>query len=457
MIKNIFFMTLFLITLLSCQPQEEVVYDTDDVSTESMDNPPQPSSSHQLAIPEILRSGIKPRSHIPYVSEPTVSYCESVGNGREGYYGIDDSVKRPLASVSKIFLSAFALNRMGADYQFIHHWRLKPINPELGIYDAYFKSNYDPIVNYEKMLYAMTLLKQNGVKKIRQLTIDETTRVYLNVLKKASAELNQVPVSSEESAQNLNLVMNSKNWGDGMAEARSRLDSFMQNKNISMNLASLFSVEQVAFKKAQDINMNQYTKSIKYKSSSLVSYLKEMNVDSNNYIADALFYVLGGYTEFKKFQAHQLGLSSQDLNMLTGSGLGFKMMGERSDNMGSCYAVLKALRYTDLLFQKLNLNLGSLFLVAGKDQGTFDMDADFKQSLVVKTGRLYETTALNSAGLFSNANGFKIYFAYLSSDFDNDNESKYKNYRNSFISSLISAYSSASNFYTTKRNKIFID
>ena len=55
---------------------------------------------------------------IPHMDDRNISYCESVNGLQNQYNGVRDQALYPLASVSKVFLSAFALDILGADFKF---------------------------------------------------------------------------------------------------------------------------------------------------------------------------------------------------------------------------------------------------------------------------------------------------------------------------------------------------
>ncbi|MBC7456745.1 MAG: D-alanyl-D-alanine carboxypeptidase, partial [Bdellovibrionaceae bacterium] len=341
---------------------------------------------------------------IPNMNDSNISYCESV-NGEVGKYnGIRDTKKYPLASVSKMFLTAWALDGLGPDYKFENLWYFKKVSD--GVYDVYFKANYDPALNIEKMLYAMAVLRAQGVQKIRELAIDETTRVYLSVLNDPHVELGEVPVSMDQSVENLRIIFNSSNWSDQTETAKNNLREFAQQKGRLITVPDSFAVDQVVYTDSKKVIINNYTSVIKMKSSVLLKYLKDINVNSNNYMTDMLFKILGGQREFKKFQEQRLGLTSNDLEFYTGSGLPVISMGLRTDNLGSCISVLKTLKFIKILSQQLSFDMGHVLLTAGIDHGTYEptIPMSLNHNMVLKTGRLYDLPALNVAGTTSLSN-----------------------------------------------------
>ncbi len=382
---------------------------------------------------------------LKYKNDPTISYCEITENITQSYSGYHDLKPYALASVSKIFLSAWALKTLGADYRFKMIWKLKKVSDN-GTYDAYLQTNYDPVVNIEKILFALTELNKNGVLRLRNLVIDETTRIYLSVLSNPHLELAEVPVTASQTIDNLQIILNSKNWA-GQTEAA-------KNNLINFNTPSQFSVESVTYVPKSKIQSSYYNQIVQLESAPMFKYLKNMNIYSNNYVTDALFDFLGGAKQFLNFQNNELKISANELNIYTGSGLSTQVDNQRKDNLGSCLSILKTLRYLDLLTQVYNLNLGHLLLSAGQDLGTYESNLIFNKNIVLKTGRLFDVPTLNVAGVNSNISG-STYFAMLAHDFDNADEALIKQKRDDLIAELIQFKPQRDTFLTSKQDTLF--
>lgn len=399
-----------------------------------------------------------------YSKDPTIAYCEfnlsqSTINGHnqsgpvaQNYSGTDATSLYPAASLSKIFLTAFALHKLGPDYSFTHEWRF--VRYKDGAIEAYLNTNYDPVVHIPKILYSLAEIKKLGVTNIRKLYISSKTRVYLSVLDNPHKELSQVPLSSDDSIQNLKLILNSKNWGPQTKQARETLMMWAQSQNKTLTIPEQFQVESVVL----DTNNVAQTlfaqaKVLKFQSSSLFKYLKEINVESNNYISDALFSALGGAQEFFKFQENILKLSKNEMRVYTGSGLPTQNNELRQDNLVSCQAVLRTLQVVEQISQQAQFNLGLVFLVAGTDVGTYPTTNNFGSSTVIKTGRLYDVPALNLAGIVSTSKGLMA-FTFLGHQFNNDDEELMKQKRDLILQNLISTFGATPQFRTVSQKEI---
>jgi D-alanyl-D-alanine carboxypeptidase/D-alanyl-D-alanine-endopeptidase (penicillin-binding protein 4) len=410
---------------------QDTVVGTSDLDVNSSIS--RPSGEAPLARPLLLANDL------------TLSYCESTGGDELSYSGYRDLTPYPLASVSKVFLSAWALQQLGPDYRFKMIWKIKKISSE-GAYDAYLQTNYDPIVNIEKILNSLSVLNKLGVRRIRNLVIDETTRVYLSVLSNPHIEISDIPVSTNQTLENLSKILNSTNWSEQTEIAK---------KNVShLAIPSEFSVQNVTFQKRSQISQSYYNQEVQISSALLLKYLKEINVNSNNYVSDALFTFLGGEKAFENFQRNQLQISKQQLRLFTGSGLSTEVDGQRIDNVGSCLSILKTLKYLDLVTQRHNVNLGHVLLTAGVDRGTYESDLVFNRNVVLKTGRLFDVPTLNLAGINATARG-NTYFAVMAHDFLNENEKQVKVQRDQLIADLLGYQTQVNAFQNLQMNTLF--
>ena len=393
---------------------------------------------------------------LTFQNDERISYCEVLSTDNNTYSGYRDQKLYPLASLSKIITTAWALKKLGPDHTIESTWYFKPVNEQAGVFDAYLKTNYDPVFNIEKILYSLSLMQSAGIYQIRNLIIDETTRIYLSATTQPHIELDQIPISSSESVQNLRLILNSENWSSQTQAAKQRLLTWAAKNKKNVNIPAKFSVEKVEFKSSDEIAVNSYTKKINLKSASLLKYLKNLNVYSNNYISDVLFWYLGGLHDFRKFQISELELTDTELQLFTGSGLADATTGIRKDNLGTCTAMLKILNYIDLIAQKNGLNLGHFLYNPTQDlDGTFESKLNFTNQVVIKTGRLFEKPALNVAGIASTNKG-SLYFAFLGHDFSPDEAADIEIARDKMLKSALGFYPAKNSFLTLDDYQIFL-
>lgn len=396
---------------------------------------------------------------LPFKEDSRISYCEVLNEDMSTYSGMRDMQLEPLASLSKLITSVWALEKLGPDFRFKMDWYLNPVSND-GLYDAYLNTNYDPVVNIEKLLFSISELNKIGVKKIRNLVIDQSTRVYLSVLSEPHLELDQVPIDMPQVVENLMLILNSSNWLKKTSLAKQKLAVWAKENSIDYKEPTQFSVENVTYVKSDQINIKNYKMKKTILSAPLFRYLKNINVYSNNYMADSLFSYLGGVSEFRKFQKQILNLSNDELKFYTGSGLAYINSGNRLDNLGSCFSFIKILSLLKKQSEKFNLNLGHLLLNPSLDRdGTYDVQADsqnYSSALVLKTGRLFEVPALNIAGFVSTTQG-TLSFAFLAHDFENETQaSQMENSRIQMLHQIFDFYPTTSIYNTLNNFEILL-
>lgn len=391
-----------------------------------------------------------------FKNDARVSYCEILNNDSKTYSGFRDTSLEPLASLSKVITTTWAAEVLGAEYRFENEWHLKPVLGSDGQFDAYLKTNYDPIINIEKLLYFLSELHALGVKSIRQMVIDETTRVYISVLSQPHLELKSTPVTSDETKDNINLILNSKNWATRTVRAREKLMAWAAKNNKSVIVPSTFTVEQIVIKNSGQMNVNSYPIHKVLKSAPLYKYLKNMNVNSNNYLADALFESLGGAKAFASFQQAKLKLDRKDLIIFTGSGLADHTSGQRQDNLGSCFGMLTVLSYLRQLTAKAQVNLGHILLNPTTDKnGTFETVSEYKNSVVLKTGRLFDNPALNLTGFVATDQGL-VSFVFLGHDFTLSEARAIDKMRSDMLDHIYDNYPTTPGFQSLIEYEIFL-
>jgi hypothetical protein len=116
------------------------------------------------------------------------------------------------------------------------------------------------------------------------------------------------------------------------------------------------------------------------------------------------------------------------------------------------------LKFIKGLSEQLKFDMGHVLLTAGTDVGTYDAvePTSFNNSVVLKTGRLYDVPVLNVAGMTSLING-TLYFAYFTHDFSNDDEAIYQSKRDQIINSILNFYPITSSYQTMNLNPVFAD
>ncbi len=125
---------------------------------------------------------------------------------------------------------------------------------------------------------------------------------------------------------------------------------------------------------------------LRHQSLPLARLLKEMNVHSNNDMAQMLADALGGAAVVAGTAARAAAVPPEEIQLINGSGLGQE---NRISPRAACAMFVAIQRH----LLPLGLNIGDVFPVMGRDIGTLE-DRQMPQASAVKTGTLWNVSAL---------------------------------------------------------------
>jgi D-alanyl-D-alanine carboxypeptidase/D-alanyl-D-alanine-endopeptidase (penicillin-binding protein 4) len=143
---------------------------------------------------------------------------------------------------------------------------------------------------------------------------------------------------------------------------------------------------------------------IRHQSLPLSQILKEMNVYSNNEMAEMLAQALGGPAAVSQLAAKSAEFPPEEIQIVNGSGLGTE---NRISPRAACLMLMAVQRY----LQPHNLTVADLFPVSGRDRrGTMETRR-IPPATVVKTGTLNDVSAL--AGVMPTRDRGLVWFAII--------------------------------------------
>lgn len=142
---------------------------------------------------------------------------------------------------------------------------------------------------------------------------------------------------------------------------------------------------------------------LRYRSLPLWRILQQMNIYSNNVIADLLMENLGGARKVTARIVGLTGVPSGEIRLINGSGLG-------QENQISPRGVVALLMATQRQAQSQGFSLADLFPMGGCGCGTIQ-DRYFKKGDVLKTGTLRDVSTL--AGIIQTKERGVVWFAIL--------------------------------------------
>lgn len=363
--------------------------------------------------------------------ELTQAFCYVAKDGTVAGENIDTKVS--IASVSKLFTTAWSLDSLGSDYKYETKIFIKD-----GI--AHIEGSHDPVFGAAKIYWLLTELKKLKINVIKELTFHENFVFLPAVMKMASYEakftdadgithVKYYSPTTKETAINLKRYLNTSEWSAEIKAdhvAQNAVHDFIE-KNLDLTVDSIAPSNENPF--IIDGKYEAGTTIIKLKSTELHRIVKFMNAYSNNPIADLLFWGNGGKTAFDHYLETKFGAEMlNSVSFISGSGLPYQKIQDgkslsRIKNQASCRSVLKILARLDQhqnnkvseTLTKIDApstakgqSIATDFMPVSGSEGTIAKKAD--RVFVGKTGSLMDTSAL--AGSLSTDRGIR-HFAIL--------------------------------------------
>jgi D-alanyl-D-alanine carboxypeptidase/D-alanyl-D-alanine-endopeptidase (penicillin-binding protein 4) len=328
--------------------------------------------------------------------------------------GENISERLPIASVSKLITSYWAIKRLGLDYRFPTQVYVARVSDSL--YDLHLEGSRDPYLGAERIHHLISELNKKGITRIRNLTFDESFKFYWSI---------------DDSELNKNLASGFYGPQDPVPEkVRSQLKAYPSllagyKKTYQRASASgtrlvespEFTVQSIEFKPRSEFQQNlslvrDFQRYAIY-SQPLGTLLKEMNRNSNNHAANQIFESLSKESRFSRFAQEQLNLDMKSVVMLNGSGDRVDTNEGAKYNEASCSAMLQILIDLHKTLEEKNSSLARIATVIGSNQGTasalYNNDKTF-DSVVAKTGTVNPVVTLG--GVASTQKGL-VFFMFI--------------------------------------------
>lgn len=148
---------------------------------------------------------------------------------------------------------------------------------------------------------------------------------------------------------------------------------------------------------------------LRHWSLSIAQILREMNIYSNNDLAQMLAQALGGAEVISKLAAQHAGVPPAEIQLINGSGLGV-------DNRISPRAASAMLISLEQFLEPYQLSIMDLFPVAGRDYDGTMLERQIPAGTTVKTGTLREVSALT--GVMPTRDRGLVWFAIINGGWD---------------------------------------
>ena len=329
-----------------------------------------------------------------------ITQCSSEGSDGNITGSSNMHARYPIASVSKVFTSLWALEKLGATYRFPTQVYLTKLNT--GNYDVHLRGSVFPYFDRTMFYFLITELNKRGVTKIDNLSYDENFE-YGTVIRNNRDLAHKNGTQSEtEIMQQLrsDVTKLSVNYKRFFKDTQNLI-------KLKLPSSAQLHVKDIHATSMQNFDKDTATSSFMLKSSELHRTLKEMNRNSNNFAADKIFERLSRVQNFSDFMLNSVGAAANEFNFVNGSGYPEMVDGTKTYNSATCNTVINVNKKLFKVSAAQNFGLRYILPVAGMDS-TVDNDSSLTKlysnslttgSLVAKTGTIDPSVSLAGAVL----------------------------------------------------------
>ncbi|MEN0057756.1 MAG: D-alanyl-D-alanine carboxypeptidase [Bdellovibrio sp.] len=322
--------------------------------------------------------------------------------------------KYPLASISKVVTSLWAVEELGPEYRYKTKLHLKQVSENT--YNIHIEGSRDPLFGRGSSYFIISELNRLGIKNIENLSFDENFLLEWQVeegVRVAGDTPYYRTIDDQAEAIHRSLL---RDFGTPIFKsAYNTLSKRAEKKGVRMAKNPFVSLKRVDFVPSQTFAKTPDMTTLVYQSAPLKTILKNMNNQSNNYIADHLYWNLGGTDAFKSFMKKALDVGPDEFEFHLGSGNNANYIYDPAKdiyNKATCETMIKVLFKLDKRLEKSGLELTDVMAVAGSDTDSTvaGFQGNFRGATIAKTGSVNRAKTL--AGTVSTKTG-DIYFTIL--------------------------------------------
>ncbi|MEM6613834.1 MAG: D-alanyl-D-alanine carboxypeptidase [Cyanobacteria bacterium P01_C01_bin.72] len=293
------------------------------------------------------------------------------------------NIPLPAASLTKIATTLAALDRWGARHQFLTNvYVTGEIVNGVVKGDLVVEGNGDPLFVWEEAIALGNTLNQLGVKEV-QGNILVTDKFYMNFEQE-----------SLKSGKLLQQALNYRLWHSAITQQYLRLPIGTKKPKVLV---------RGEVKVTEGVPLNAQVL-IHHSSLPLAEILRQMNIYSNNKMAQILTDLLGGANLVAETSAELASFPGAEIMLINGSGLG-------EANQISPRAVCQMLMATERLLKPYKYSVTDLFPTAGKDIVGTLQGRNLPAGTAIKTGTLDRVSAL--AGVIPTGDRSNVCFSVI--------------------------------------------
>ncbi|MBW4544367.1 MAG: D-alanyl-D-alanine carboxypeptidase [Symplocastrum torsivum CPER-KK1] len=321
---------------------------------------------------------------------PTASQGVWMQSGMTRLANHQGTVALPAASLTKIATTLAALDKWGPAHQF------ETVVSTTGVVkdgvvqgDLVITGSGDPFFVWEEAIALGNSLNQLGIRRVTGNLV-VTGEFYMNY--------REEPLIS---GQMLQQALNFSSWSPAIATQHAAMPKGTAKPQVA--IAGTVKVATIPLPKKFLI--------LRHRSVSLTQILKEMNIYSNNAMAEMLAKSVGGAKITAQLAANSAGVPLEEIQLVNGSGLGV-------DNRISPRATSAMLMAVQRFLQPHQLDIADIFPVAGRDKRGTMQARNIPFGSAIKTGTLRDVSAL--AGVMPTRDRGEVWFAIINRGGDVD-------------------------------------
>lgn len=294
-----------------------------------------------------------------------------------------ENVPLSAASLSKIATTLASLAKWGADYRFETqiYGTGKIANGTLNG-DLIVSGSGDPLFVWEEAIAMGNALNRQGIRKVtgNLIVLGDFYMNFQSDRQKAGELYKQ--------AINVNL------WSSAVKQQYQQMPVNTPRPQIAI-AGNVQTTDNLA---------NTAQLLLRHQSLKLAEILRQMNIYSNNEMAEMLAKSVGGAEVVAKIASKAANVSQSEIQLVNGSGLAV-------ENRISARAVTAMLRSIDRQFKSQSLQVTDLFPVAGRDKVGTMIDRQIPTGTTIKTGTLNQVSALS--GVITTRDRGRIWFTII--------------------------------------------
>ena len=288
----------------------------------------------------------------------------------------------PAASLTKIATTLATIDKWGAKHQFpTNIYITGEINGGVVVGDLIVRGGGDPLFVWEEAIALGNALNQLGIREI-QGNVLVTDKFYMNF-----------ESESLVAGELLQQALNKNLWISPITQQYLQMPVGTKQPEIVIS-GEVKAIEQIP---------TNATLLIRHRSLPIAEILRQMNIYSNNKMAQMLTDLIGGANMLAKTSAKIAGFPATEIKLINGSGLG-------EENQISPRAVCQMLMAIDRLLQPDDYSTIDLFPTAGRDIVGTVQNRGIPTGTAIKTGTLDNVSAL--AGVIP-SDRHNVYFSII--------------------------------------------